>query len=346
MATKKKAAYSGPALTEDNLPAYDKSELAMERRLIAETEACKDAAKIAKEQVAKLQGEKKGLDKKDPNFKKASKEIDTKIKAQQGVANKKCRLKHLGCVPSDQSKRVPMPKSITDNINKENKTNVDFDKLSAWEGGAFTQGYIPWWPYVDKNGVPKIVAMPDSSKQVGPRIKGELGGKPSNKSGPTVGVGVDLGQYDEAGFFSILDSNNTGNDKLPPTELSALKEKIKPYFNKQGGEACKYLREHPLNLNDKEINFLNKSAHEEVLGIAKSDYERWVRDNRDKVTAPKKYQDLSQEQQTALLANAYQYGHAKRDMIIAIATGDRTKIPATREHDYLFNAMPAPEKKP
>ncbi|MES2259985.1 MAG: pesticin C-terminus-like muramidase [Pseudomonadota bacterium] len=341
MAEKKQAPYSGPALIEANLPDYDKSELITERDLVAKVQQCKDAAKIAQGAVAKLQDVKKGLDKKSPDFKKESKEIDAKVKGLQGVAKKKCKLQHLGCVPSDNSTRVPMPKSITDDINKQNGTNVDFAQLSAWEGGAFTKGYIPWWPYLNKEGSPKIVMMPDSSGKNGPRIKGELGGEPKNKSGPTVGVGVDLGQYGENGFFKILNNSNTGDSKMPPVELDALKEKIKPYFNKKGGEACKYLRDHPLELSEKEINFLNKAAHEEVLGIARKKYETYAnkKDNQSIIIAPKKFNELTKEQQTALLSNAYQYGSPKLEIIKAIATGDKALIPETREKLYLKNSM-------
>lgn len=350
MAKKKKTTYSGPALTESNLPEYDKSELVTERSLIARAEACKDAAKIAEEQIAKLQTEQKALDKKSPDFKKKSKEIDTKIKAQQGVAKKTCTLRHPGCVPSDKSKRVTMPKSITDEINKQYKTNVDFDKLSEWEGGAYTKAYIPWWPYLDKKGKPEVVTMPDSSKKEGPRIKGDLSGKPKNNSGPTAGIGVDLGTKDEKSFFSLLDRSNSGTNGLTSIELSALKEKIKPYLLKQGGEACKYLRDHPLEFTDKEIIFLNKAAHEDALKNSIAKYEKWAGSakNSEIVTAPKKFKDLTQEQQTSALSNLYQYGENSKmstEMIEAIATEKREKIPQTREHDYLFNSIPAPAKK-
>ncbi|RSZ59186.1 hypothetical protein HF313_01925 [Massilia atriviolacea] len=339
-----KAAYSGPALTEENLPAYDKAELASERALRAKVEECKVAAKAAKGEIEKLTAEKKALDPKAADFKAKSKEIGDKIKGLQGVAKKTCKLSHPGCVASDKSTRVPMPSSITDNINKDAGTNIDFDKLSAWEGGAYTQGYIPWWPHM-KGDTPTIQAMSDSSGTVGPRIKGDLGGEAKNKSGATVGVGVDLGQSSAAGFGRVLDKSNKKADGLTEDELKALKAKIEPYFNKQGGEACKYLQDHPLNLTEKEINFLNKAAHEDALDTAKSSYANWVKENKE-VNA-KKFTELTREQQTALLSNGYQYGSPKKALIEAIVTGDRDKIPAKiRERDYLFNAMPAVEKKP
>ena len=339
--------YDGPALIEANLPGYDKAELAAERKLRADVQACKDAAKAAQAEIGKLETEKKGLDKNAPDFKKAAKEIDAKMKALYGVAKKKCRLQHPGCVPSDKSARVMMPKTITDDMNNRYKTNVDFGRLSAWEGGAFTKGYIPWWPYMDAKEEPKIMAMADSTGKIGPGIKGDLQGQPKNKSGTTVGIGVDLGQYDERGFFAVLDSNNNGEAKLSAEELAALKQKVKPYFKKQGGEACKYLQEHPLSLTEKEVNFLNKASHEEALGSAIGKYEDYAKRNSKSLNAAKEFRNLTREQQTAVIANIYQYGKGSpvmQKMIEAIVTGDRKKIPDTREHDYLFNSMSEPKE--
>ena len=118
--------------------------------------------------------------------------------------------------------------------------------------------------------------MPDTTDKVGPRLRGQLGKKPPNKSGPTVGSGVDLGQSKADAYAKVRDRSSEKSDKLPPAELAALKEKIKPYHNIQGGEACKYLHAHPLELTDKEINFLNKAAHEDALATAKSGYERYA----------------------------------------------------------------------
>lgn len=343
MATKKPAAYTGTTLIEANLPAYDKAELTTERALITKVEECKDAAKVAQEQITKLQGEKKVLDQKAPDFKKTSKDIDAKVKALQGVAKKTCKLKHPGCVPSDNSKRIIMPENIPIELNKKYGTKVDFAKLSEWEGGAYTQGYIPWWPLVEK-GVPKIIRMENSARKDGPRLSGD-----GNKSGATAGIGVDFGQVDADELFKKLDRSNTGENALTPTELAGLKEKIKPYLLKRGGEACSYLQDHPLSFSEKEVNFLSKNAHDNLLGNSINKYEKWVIDkkNADSVTAPKKFKDLTEEQQTAVFSNGYQHGTPEENMVKAVATGDRTLIPPkAREYKYLFNSMPAPAKKP
>jgi Bacterial toxin homologue of phage lysozyme, C-term len=338
-------AYSGPALTEENLPAYDKAEIATERKLRQDVKDCAEAAKKAKTEIADLRNEQKDLDKKDPEYKKKSADIKNKIKALNGVATKKCKLVHPGCVPSDTSSKVSMPKEATDAINKKYGTKVDFDKLSAWEGGAFRKGYIPWWPHMDSKQNPTIQAMTDSAGVLGPRSKGDLSGKPKNKSGATVGIGVDIGQVNKADvYFKNLDSANKSSELLNDAELKALKEKIQPYFNKQGGEACKYLKDHPLELNEKETNLLNQAAHDDALSTAQRAYEFRAKKIEG---ATKKFTDLTVEQQTALISNGYQYGSPKPGMIDAIANGNKTLIPkGFRESTYLSNTMPDPVKKP
>lgn len=335
--------YSGPALTEDNLPAYDKAELADERALVEKLNACKEEAKVAKEQIDKLTADKKALDKTAPDYKKAAKDIDQRIKALNGTAKKKCKLKHPGCVASDTSSRIPMPKNITDALNTKYAANVDWGQLSTWEGGAYSKGYIPWWTYLDSHGRPAIVAKASSDGVVGPRIKGEYGGGPNNKSGATVGVGVDLGQYSERGFNAILDNSNASTHMLSQEKLDALKKKLAPYYNKWGGEACKYLRDHPLELTTEEVNFLNAASHDEAFKNAKGAYETYAArlKRRGELVAPEKFTDLTSQEQTAIIANGYQYGSPKDTMLKAVATNNRNLIPATREKTYLYNAMPA-----
>lgn len=335
------------ALTEENLSEADAHELAEERKLRQAVQNCKDNAKAAKEEIKRLKAEKKGLDNKAPDYKQKSKEIDAKAKALQGVAKKKCKLVHKGCVPSDKSSRVTMPKEIGEAINNKYGTKVDFSQLSNWEGGAYSKAYIPWWPHMNSAGNPSIAARTDSSGQSKPTVLGDLSGHPKNSSGATVGVGVDLGQISNTSrYFEELDAANNTSNALTDAELNALKEKIKPYFNKKRSEACAFLYKNPLMLSEKEINLLNQNAHDKALKDAIRRYETVVGDKikieaPGYADAPMRFSDLSVEQQTALLSNTYQYGKPEVEMIDAIATGDRTKIPSTREHDYLSKSMPA-----
>jgi Bacterial toxin homologue of phage lysozyme, C-term len=335
-------AYSGPALTEANLPAYDKAEIAAERALRQDVKACAEAAKNAKTEIADLKKEQATLDKKSPDYKTKAANISKKIKALSGIAKKTCKLKHPGCVPSINSSKVDMPKENTDAINKKFGTNIDFSKLAAWEGGAFTKAYIPWSPHMDKNENPTIMAMKSSDGTLGPRSKGDLHGQPKNKSGATVGVGVDLGQVSEGAYFDRLDAANKQNPTLTADELTALKTKIKPYLNKQGGEACKYLHDHPLTLSEKETNFLNQEAHEYILKGAKTNYEASAASVKD---ATKKFTDLTSEQQTALMSNGYQYGSPRPDLVNSITKNTATPS-GYRESDYLAKAKLAASKKP
>jgi hypothetical protein len=182
---------------------------------------------------------------------------------------------------------------------------------------------------------------PGKKSRTGPRVKGELDGAPKNNSGATIGVGVDLGTKDSS-FFDLLDSENQRLQLLTQPGLGALKEKISPYFGKQGGEACKFLREHPLELNKAEVVFLNSATHEDALDNAKNKYEYFARKAKKKglLKSPLKFDDLTVWQQTAAVSNGYQYGNPKQAVFEAIAFDDPDLIPEKmREYDYLFDSM-------
>jgi hypothetical protein len=341
-AKKQPAPYTGPALTEENLSEADKEALAAQRAQQDKAKQCQADAKAAQDEIKRLKEEKAGLDKKSPDYKKKSAEIDRQVKKQQGIAKKVCKVKHPGCVPDTKSSRINMPDDVTDDINAKYGTNVDFGKLSGFEGGAYKEGYIPWSTHLDASGNPVIKALPDSTGKVGPTALGDLNNQPKNSSGATIGVGVDLGQTDEEHINPILDRYNADpankHNTLSSDELAALKDKLKPYYKKKRAEACKFLKENPLKLTDKESNFMSGAEHDEAAQETISRYE-------DKTH--KKFSDLSKEQQTGLLSCGYQWG-ARSDnvkyMTTAITTNDPKALPNTREKTYLTNAMTPPKK--
>ena len=333
---------SPPLLTkiEENLPEYDKYELQSQRDLIAQAKACAISAKAAKGEIAKLNQQKAGLNKKNPDSKALSEEINKKIEIYNGVAIKKCNLYQPGCVPSTDSKKIISPKSMGEELNKNYGTKIDFERLSIFEGGAHTVAYIPWWPYL-KNDRPKIVFYQTTPTRNIPRLAGNYGGKPENRSGTTIGIGVDLGQASPEEFLKKMKKRNTGVQKISDAELIELHEKIRPYFQKFGGEACKFLREHPLTLNATESHFLNKVAHDEALQKTISDY-KYIAEKK----GGKKFTDLPVEQQTALFSNGYQKGTVSPALINAVIHESRKEIPLKlREHAYLYASMLKKEGK-
>ncbi|NHZ33004.1 pesticin C-terminus-like muramidase [Massilia rubra] len=331
---------SRPARTEENLSEADKYELQQERNLIAEAKACQVNARLARLEMAKLNKQRNGLAKKDPDMSILSREIGEKIRILQAVANKECAVSHFGCVPSNTSKKIIAPKSMGEEINETYGTKIDFEKISFFEGGEHTVAYIPWWPYL-KNDRPTIKFYSKTTAKEIPRLAGYYKGKPDNRSGATIGIGVDLGQSSAQTFLIKMKTGNMGSQKISEKELSELHEKIRPYFQKFGGEACKFLRENPLILSAKESHFLNKVAHEEALKIAIDKYDGLAAQNHGK-----KFLNLSLEQQTALLSNSYQKGSPDMDLIMAIIHQNGKEIPPTvREYEYLLAAMGGKKEK-
>ncbi|MFB9246099.1 hypothetical protein IV454_06300 [Massilia antarctica] len=329
-----------PAKIEENLPEYDKYELQGQRDLIAQAKECAVSAKIAKVEIEKLNRQKAGLNKKSQDSTALSEEINKKIEIYNGAAIKKCHLYQPGCVPSTDSKKIISPKAMGEDLNKNYGTKIDFERLSIFEGGEHTVAYIPWWPYL-KNDRPKIIFYKNTPSKNIPRLAGNYGGKPENRSGTTIGIGVDLGQASAEEFLKKMKKRNTGAQKISDAELIELHEKIKPYFQKFGGEACQFLREHPLTLNAKESHFLNKVAHDDALQKTISDY-KFIADKK----GGKKFTDLPVEQQTALFSNGYQQGTASPALINAIIHESRKEIPVKlREHAYLYASMLKKEKK-
>ncbi|MDQ1924211.1 pesticin C-terminus-like muramidase [Massilia pseudoviolaceinigra] len=323
------------ALVEENLPDYDKDELQKERELIAKSEACFVSAKLAKEEIERLTKEKKGLSKKDPDFTKKSREIEARIVAHQGVSKAVCKLRHPGCVPTKDSKRILIPKSIGDEINRRNGTKIDFGKLVELEGGEHTVAYVPWWPYLKKDK-PVITFYSNTRDPNMPRLAGGYGGEPHNKSGVTIGVGVDLGQFASDKFLKKMKEWNSGEHAISAAEVEALHEKITPYFQLIGGEACKFLREHPLELDERQTNFLDKISQDDALEGTMHVYKKLT-----KSANAKDFHELTVEQQTTLLSHTYQYGTPSNLLLKAIVQGKRSLIPDIREREYLFDSMPS-----
>ncbi|NHZ43288.1 pesticin C-terminus-like muramidase [Massilia aquatica] len=357
------------ARTVDNLPKADRYELDVEIALIAKAKTCQENMEIRKAEIVKLKSQKIELEKRinenkekksgskskknrelsqeeiakieeseaqRRNDKVTAAEITKKLEIYEGMNKISCRIRHPGCVEMMNASKIIWPKSIGDEINKRNGTNIDFGQLLNLEGGELTQAYIPWWPYM-KNGSPVIDAMKNSSGVWEPRLVGDYSGEPSNRSGVTIGVGVDLGQFDEAGFGRIMKKWNTGEHQISVDELQIINEKIKPYFEKIGAEACAFLRRNPLVLSEKETHFLDMVSQNAAVNDTLSKYNAWLKNHKNVNGIA--FTELTKEQQTALLSHTYQHGTPKNDMLRAILENDASQIPKIRERDYLFKAM-------
>ena len=152
----------------------------------------------------------------------------------------------------DINSTIKERKILENNSNKFKNVNIDFIKKQ--EGGDSLKGYI---------------------------VKG------FDKSGVTVGVGFDLGQYNAGELSDLPDS---------------ILNKLTPYLGLKGKDAKKRLNEIPLKITQKESDIINKVIKTKILTILKKDWE--------KSSSQIPFDELSTEQATAVANIAFQYGNA------------------------------------
>ncbi len=155
--------------------------------------------------------------------------------------------------------------------------NVNFNFIKKQEGGDSLKGYI---------------------------VKG------FDKSGVTVGVGFDLGQYNASELSGLPDS---------------ITDKLGPYLGLKGKDAKKRLNEIPLKITQKESDIINKFIKTKILTKLKEDWERSSSDIS--------FDDLSTEQATAVANIAFQYGNTK------ILSFDFWQYATNNEWDKVYNEL-------
>lgn len=221
---------------------------------------------------------------------------------------------------------------------------ADIDKVLGWEqnyGGA----YVPWAPEfkrkrVDLDTRSVNVLLPSTSRDGGSLSGWNVGGY-LNRSGVTVGMGVDLGQKSERDIDRLVDDGAAGARLLNAEQAQALKDKLKPYAGKTRTEACQYLRMHPLSLNQNEVDTLNYSSIKSKLKMATRQY-----DGRRDLVNGVAFSELDSAEQTTVLSKVYHTGQIRENLAKAISIRDQNKIftlltREDREYSYLkshFNA--------
>jgi len=155
--------------------------------------------------------------------------------------------------------------------------NVDWEFIGALEGNRIN-GYIP------KNKKGKIL----------------------DKSGVTIGTGVDLGSKN-ADYFSKLDKS--------------IRDKLSPYFGLKGNAAANKLKAEPLGLTKEEVIKINKIAKESELNQIKK---RWKSATKS-ANLPENFDDLPKWLATPVASVLFQYGNpAKKtpNFWRAVTSGD------------------------
>jgi hypothetical protein len=107
-------------------------------------------------------------------------------------------------------------------------------------------------------------------------------------SGVTVAGGVDLSDKDL--------------DKLKKNLPDKLVKKLEPYLGLKGYDAQKKLNETPLSITEEEAIALNKFIQKDILRILKKNWKK---------ATGKSFDNLSEEQATAVASVAFQYGNNK-----------------------------------
>ncbi len=134
----------------------------------------------------------------------------------------------------------------------------DWDFIAECEGGLTLEGYVPR----DHNG------------------------DPLDKSGPTIGAGVDLGQQDAATLRSW------GLDET-------ILEAVEPYLGLRGWDAVDFLEAKPLEMSQEDAHSLTVVAQKGLLADLADRYAQ---------AAQSPLSALTTAQQTVIVSLAFQYG--------------------------------------
>lgn len=113
------------------------------------------------------------------------------------------------------------------------------------------------------------------------------GDKGFDKSGPTIGIGVDLGSKDLAYLKSL---------GVDPT----LVNKLSPYLGRRGHDAYNFVAKNSMKLSDREAKALNDSVHDREF--------RTLADKFDAASKVGPFRKLPRDTQTAIGSLYLQYG--------------------------------------
>jgi len=138
-------------------------------------------------------------------------------------------------------------------------------------------GSVDWGFIAEREGNETSVYVPTKDSKV-------LG-----TSGPTVGMGIDLGAWT--------------SDKLKEVGVSeALIDKLSPYGGKKKQAALDFVKANPLSLSKEETDELNSKVKSSILDEIKTQFDK---------ESKTKFEDLPSGKQTAVASVFFQYGMNK-----------------------------------
>lgn len=259
--------------------------------------------------------------------------------------------KNLACAPASPALQTPhVSEEVKAAVVKSQETKrgesgtmkIDYDKVTTWEGGSYSGGYVPWGPVIKpvtkdigEKGHPHPVTIfvPDTAHSIpSGQTKTALTGWPGNNSGVTIGAGVDMGAKDEKQYREGLRKAANSSGLLTEPEAGQLSDKLKPYIGLKRTDACQALHKAPLTLSQKEVDLLNYESLMSHTDDARRQYED---------ATGKQWSDLSQEEQTLVFSHAYHHGHIGRDMAKDISGYEREKVINQLDaHTIMKNGIP------
>ena len=212
---------------------------------------------------------------------------------------------------------------------------------------------MPWGPKLEamqkdigeKDRPHKVTMLvPNTARNTAPgQTKPSMTGMPGNNSGVTIGAGVDFGSKTDAKQRGAIKKSAKASGLLTDAEADQLADKLKPYYGLKRTEACSYLRAHPLNLSQKEIDVLNFESF-------MSQTDETIRQYKSK--SNKEWTDLTEEEQTLLFSQKYHHGNVydiatdvgnyEPDKVLKklgpktkMVNGKLKKVAADREYGYM-----------
>lgn len=151
-----------------------------------------------------------------------------------------------------------------------------------------------------------------------------------NSSGVTIGTGVDLGAQDREDHAEALRAAAKESGLLSDADTEKLIAKLKPYYGLKRTDACQFLRKNPLTLTQAETDLVNL--------VSLSDYTKKAIKEYEKKTG-KKWNDLSEEEQTLLLSQRYHHGHIEDKLAKDVGNGSSDNVlkdlKGERERGYM-----------
>jgi hypothetical protein len=224
--------------------------------------------------------------KKDSPVKKSA----SKAKAKAEKKPKQAKATCSNCVSHDKAReKTRIPQKYLDKLNDTNGLKIDWDHIAKEEGGHQVKAYIPWAPC----------------------MKG-------NHSGVSVGTGIDIGQVGKNELKKRI-NNYKSEDigiEMSKKEREDLYKKLDPYIGLKQQAACDYLKAHPLELTEKEADFLTMEGKSHHLDRTKDQFENVNKTNKK----ARQFADLSKEEQSTLLSLEFNRGNLTKEPQINVAT--------------------------